>query len=324
MRYTFGQLIQISEDFCIDATTSNSSGLSSTQVFLKRELNNASKDLFTLLKKYSLQPPAMTFSTVASQIYYHYPPGFSKLESITVPVGSMAIPLRIVQSQSEWDALHIVAITSNYPEAVFPRRDDFGIYPTPSSAVTCTMVGNYQPKNMTAQDVVSGTVTATNNSVTITGNGTLFTVAMVGLYFMLTDSSGISLGSWYRISGVASSTSLTLETYFQESTVTSASYVIADSPAIPEELQEFLPYRAAAVYYANRRRDLDQAQRFINFYYTGDFSNTKRSGTIRGGVLAVLKDLQENGRGNSQITEMAGGRSVQFANPWSALGKATP
>ena len=307
MRYTNSQLLSITQDICIDDSITSVNNLSTAPVFLKREINNTVKDLFTLIKKYSLRPLPKTASTVAGQIWYHYPPGFSKFETITVPLGTLVMPLRIVQSQEEWDNLHIVPITSNYPEAVFPRRDDFGIFPTPQTVVTMTIVGNYQPSNMTTADYTTGTATTTNGSVTVTLTGATLTTSMIGSYFSLTDTvGGVMTGSWYRISGVTPSTSITLENFFSESSASTSPYVIAQSPDVPEELQEFIPYRAASVYYATRRRDVDQAQKLLNFYYTGDYANPKRKGNIKGGVLAVLKDLQERGRGNSQLTEMAG------------------
>lgn len=304
MRSTFGELVQQSQDYTIDDTSGSTTNLTATVDFLKRELNHANKDIFTLFKEWNIQPLPVTASTVANQIWYHNPPGLSKIESVTIPSGNINIPLRIIQSQAEWDRLHIVPLTTNFPSAIFPRRDDFGIYPTPASPVTYTLVGNYQPINMTTDDVTAGTVTVSQNSRTVTGTDTSFSADMVGRYFFITTSSGISSGSWYRIAGYTSSTELTLESYFEESTVSGGNYKIAESPNIPEELHEFLPYRAAAIYYQVRRRDEETAQRLLNFYYTGDFINSNRRGNIRGGVLGVLQDLREKGRGNSQMVQM--------------------
>lgn len=303
-RETFGTLVQAAQDYSIDDTATTVTGLSSAEAFLKRETNHSVKDIFTLMKKYKLQPPPKTASTVSGQIYYHNPPGMTKIESVTIATGTIVPPLRIIHSQDEWNRLQMIPVTNGYPLAVFPRRDDFGIYPTPNAVYTLTLVGNYEPINMTADDYSTATVTATQNSQTITGSGTTFTSTMVGRWFSLTDSNGVSNGNWYRISAFTSTTSITLESYFEEATVTGGTYIIGESPEIPEELHEFIPFRSSAVYYATRRRDLEQAQRMMNYYYTGDFNNPNRSGNIRGGVLAVLKDLKENGRGNSQVTEM--------------------
>lgn len=321
MRQTFSQIILASQDYCIDDTTSTQTGLSSSVGFIKREVNNTVKDIFSLMKKYSLQPLPKTATTVINQTWYHMPSGLSKIESITMPMGNLVVPLRVIESQAEWDQLHIIPITSNFPEAYFPRRDDFGIYPTPKSAVTLTIVGNYSPQNMTILDVTSpGTVATANNSQTVTGTSTTFASSMVGEFFMLTDTNGIGNGATYRISAYTSATAITLENTFQESSVSGASYLIGQSPDIPEELIEFIPYRVSAIYYANRRRDLEQSQRFMNFYYTGDFANPRRTGNIRGGILAVLQDLRERGRGNSQMAEIGGAKRINrfMADPWSA------
>jgi hypothetical protein len=305
MRETFSSLIQRVQDLCVDDGSTTTNNLSTSRVFLIRELNNAIKDVFFLLKKYSLQPLPKTASTVSGQIWYHNPPGLSKIETVTMAVGSLVPPLRCIQSQEEWDVLHQVTLQSGYPIAYFPRRDDFGIYPTPNAAYTLTIVGNYTPVNLSQVDYNTGTVTATQNSTTLTGSGTAFTSSMVGRFFVLTDATGVPNGNWYRIAAYSSATSITLESYFEEATSAGATYLIGESPNLPEDLQEFLPYRAAGAYFASRRRDMEHSQQLLNYYYTGDFGNTNRRGQIRGGVISILQDLQENGRSNSQIAEMS-------------------
>ncbi len=306
MRRTYSQLIQQTQDYITDDSSSSVTNLSSTIDFIKRELNNANKDVFTLFKKWNLQPLPVTASTTANQIWYHNPPGLSKIESVTMPSGNLIIPLKIIQSQEEWDRLHIVPLTSTFPVAIFPRRDDFGVFPTPQSAVTFTIVGNYQPINMSIDDYNTGTITVSQNSTVITTTGGTFTADMVGKYFSIADSTRLPVGYAYRISSFTSASVMGLESYFEESSVVDGNFVIFDSPNIPEELQEFLPYRAAAVYFQVRRRDEETGQKLMNFYYTGDFNNLNRSGNIRGGILGVLQDLKEKGRGNSQMTKMGG------------------
>ncbi len=307
MRLTYGQLVQQTQDFITDGSNTSVTTLSTSKDFVKRELNNANKDIFTLFKKWNIQPLPVTASTVANQIWYHNPPGLSKIESVTMPSGNIIIPLKIIQSQEEWDRLHIVPLTSSFPVAIFPRRDDFGVFPTPQSAVTYTLVGNYQPIRMTMDDYTTGgTITVAQNSTVITTSGGTFTADMVGKYFSIADSNGIPTGYSYRISSFTSSTVMGLESYFEEASVVGGTFVIFDSPNIPDELQEFLPYRAAAVYFQVRRRDEETGQKMLNFYYTGDFNNINRSGNIRGGILGVLQDLKEKGRGNSQIVKMGG------------------
>lgn len=306
MRYTFTQLQQIVTDLCIDDQTTSTTGMTSTDVFIKREINSTVSFLFSLLREYQLQPGPRTASTVAAQTYYAYPADLSKIESITINIGINTPPLKIVQSQEEWDILQQLPITSGFPTHVFPRQSDFGIYPTPSGVYTMTINGNYRPVNMTENDYITGTIGCTTGSAVITGSGTTFTSAMVDRFLVLT-TGGVPYGNWYKIASYQSATQVTLSTIFTDLTTTSSlSYLIGQSPNIPDELHEFIPYRAASTYWQTRRKDNTQSSRFMNYFYTGDFDNPNRRGNIRGGVLAVLNDLKMKGRSNSNLVETKG------------------
>lgn len=309
-RMTFRELLQVTQDACIDDSYTTQTGLSTSEDFLKREINNTVDTIFSLMRKYSLRPLPKTASTVAAQIYYYYPPGLTKLESVTINIGSISPPLKVIHSQEEWDRLQTFPISSGLPSAIFPRRDDFGIYPTPQGVYTLTLNGNYTPMHMTNNDYTTGTVAATSGSRTLTGTSTVWTAAMVGRWFCLTNNGGLATGftdgNWYRISAFVDATHLTLETYFQDTSITGGTYKIGESPEIPIELHEFIAYRAASVYYSMRRRDATHGQELMNYFYTGDYDNPKRSGKIQGGVLQVLSDLKERGSANSQLVEMGG------------------
>ena len=70
----------------------------------------------------------------------------------------------------------------------------------------------------------TGTITATLDSATVTGSGTSWnttTNAEVGEYIQLPD------GKWYKITAIASNTSLTIETAYKASTSAGASYIIS-------------------------------------------------------------------------------------------------
>ncbi|SRR5258708_3220678 len=306
MRETFSSLLQYSQNYVVDASSVSTNGLSDATTFLKHEVNNAVRFIVSIAKEYKLQPLPQTASTVKNQIYYHYPPGMNKLETVKVTVGTISPPLKCIESQEEWDVLQqLPNQVSIYPQAYFCRKDDFGIYPTPQDVYTITLTGTYNPNNMTVADYTLGTISATNNSLTLTGAGiATFDATMVNRWFSLTDANGISNGSWYRIGAYTSPTVLSLETYFQETTGSALTYLIGQSPEIPSEMHEFIPYRAAAVFYATRRKDPKQAQTMMNMFYTGDFDNTTRRGTIRGGILGVIADLKERGRNNSQVVQM--------------------
>jgi hypothetical protein len=302
MRETYTTLLQTSQDFCIDDSTTSTNALSPSSTFLARQLNSTVQYLHALTKNYKTQPLPRTFSTVADQVYYHYPPDLLSMESLTLTVGGIPYTLRPIHSQEEWNHLQELDVSSStVPQYFFPRQSDFGIYPTPADVYTGTLVGNFFPQRLSVADYVTGTVAVAQNSQTVTGTSTTFTAAMVGRWFAEADSNGLAVGKWYRISAYSSATSITLESFFEESALSGSNFIIGQSPEIPEELHEFIPYRTAAVYYSTIRRDAARAQELLNFFYTGDFGNTKRGGGIKGGVLGVINEYKNKGRANSQI-----------------------
>lgn len=74
---------------------------------------------------------------------------------------------------------------------------------------------------LTVAPYQTGAVTVTNLSTTLTGSGTTFTSAMVGMKFTLGTG-----GPWYRISGFTSVTQLTLARAYQEVTASAQGYTI--------------------------------------------------------------------------------------------------
>lgn len=305
MRETFSTLLQTSRDFSIDDKTSSTNGLTDSQTFLARQINATITYLYNQIKNYKTQPLPRTMSTVADQIYYHYPPSLISLQSVTMTIGDVRHPLKPIESQQVWDFYQQLDIaSSDVPQFYFPRQYDFGIWPTPSAVRTVTVVGNYLPTRLSVTDYTTGTVSVSQNSATITGSSTVFTAAMVGRWFCEADSSGLAVGNWYKITSFSSTTSIALESVFEESALSGSKYIIAQSPEIPEELHEYIPYRVASIYYSTIRRDAKRAQELLNFFYTGDFGNNNRGGGIKGGVLGVINEYKNKGRSNSSITEM--------------------
>lgn len=306
MRYTYGNLIQASQDVCIDDEATTYTGLTDTKSFIKREINNANTDLFNLLKRYKLQPPPYTEPTIATHQYYNFRPGFSKLTSLTVNVGTYVPPLKIVESEDEWNYLQAIPSVSGWPTHVFPRRDTYGIYPTPQAVYTMTLTGLWIPLNMTADDYTGGTIQLTNGSANIVGTNTAFTAAMVGRWIAATDANGVPNGNFYRLATFTDTTHMAVDRNVIDTSASGLTFVIGQSPEVPEELHQFIPYRVGAAYYGLRRRNPTIAQELLNYFYTGDYNNSKREGEFNGGVLNVLNDLNEKGRNNSGLVETGG------------------
>ena len=144
---------------------------------------------------------------------------------------------------------------------------------------------------------------------------------MTNRFFVLTDASGVSSDSWYRLETFASTTSMALSQKYEGTTASGLTYMIAQSPDIPEELHEYIPYDVASKYYMTRRQDLKQAKAMANYFYTGDFDNPQRRGSsIKGGILATLQDLRERGRSNTNLVEMGGVSHINYMdNIWGTV-----
>lgn len=79
-------------------------------------------------------------------------------------------------------------------------------------------------RGSTNANYTTGTITATNASATVTGSGTTWatsTNAEVGEYIKLPD------GKWYKITAIASDTSLTIEISYQGATLAGQTYTIS-------------------------------------------------------------------------------------------------
>lgn len=321
MRHTFSQLITASKDYCTDDNTSSTNSLSSTDTFIKREINNTVSNLLTTFKDFKTLALPKTMSTVADQIYYHYPPGMNTIESATMTVSGTTWPLEVIHSQETWNVYQMNSVTSStVPLFIFPRQYDFGIYPTPSDAFTVTLTGHYLPTNMTASDHTAGTIAIAQNAVAVTGTDTAFTSSMINRWLVPTGSSGQPNGSWYRISAYSSATAITLESYFEETSISGSTYLIGESPELPEELHPFIPYRVAGIYYLVRRKDPVKSQYFMNMYYTGDPANPRRDASVVGGVTGIIQEYKNKGSNNSQIVYVGRNQREDY-NPFTEIEK---
>lgn len=248
--------------------------------------------VFANLQGYVTQVPK-TASTVASQQYYHYPVGVSKIDDVMVTVGSVNYPLSVINSQHAWDVLNSIQIQpSSIPQFIFPRRDDFGIWPIPQDTYSITFYYYIRDRSLLVEDYTTGTVVATSGSTTITGTLTTFTPGMVGRWFTITDTTNPDYGYWYRISGYNSDVSISLENSWQGETISSAvSYRIGQCPEFPEEGHIMLVDGTTADFYAGLRADVEKATWFDNKFWTGQGNNSSRKigdDNIKGGLIGLV------------------------------------
>src|SRR3990167_5452352 len=209
------------------------------------------------------------------------------IENVTVTVGSQKFPMDTVNSQARWNWLNTLTYTGSIPEFIFPRRDDFGVWPIPSGVNTITFDYHYRDRNLTTEDYTGGTVAVTLNSITITGTDTTFTAAMVGRWFLPTTARH---GYEYRIASFDSTTQLTLESVYEGDTENGLSYRIGESPEIPEEAHILLSQGVTADWYAGPGQDIAKGTWWNNVFWTGDGNKNSRDiGETNGGLLGLKK-----------------------------------
>lgn len=254
-------------------------------------LNSRYQLVMAKLANYMTQA-TKTASTVAAQQYYSYPPGIVNIEDAVITVGSVKYPLEVINNQRNWDLLNAITVQATaIPQFVFPRRDDFGIWPIPQDAYTITLNYHIRDRNLAVEDYTTGTVTVTNASTTLTGDSTTFTAGMVGRWFEVTSTTSADYGYWYRIAGFTSTTVLTLEQSWQGTTAGTLSYRIGQCPEIPEEGHIVLLDGVTADFYAGYKDDIEQAVFFENKFWTGSGTDTNRKEgdpNIRSGLIGLV------------------------------------
>lgn len=276
MRETWTTLLSGTQDYCRDSDATSI-------IFMGSELNKATRFIYAYLHDY-ISRKTGTDATVEDQQYYDYKPDCVALSTVTVTVGGVAYNLTPVDSGRRWNELNAIDVAATtIPQFFYPRRDDFGIWPIPQEDdLVITEEYDYRLKDMSVADYVTGTATFTNASATVAGSGTTYTNAMEGRWILGGD------GLWYRILTYTSATAITLDTVYAGETEASVTTRIGESPEIPPELHELIPYRAAEMYFGAYRKDPDQGRFFSNLFWTGDPSMASREKkNVVGGLLGA-------------------------------------
>lgn len=300
MRLTYTDL---SNQFARNIGKSSFSALESTiQSDFKSNLGQRYQLVYGILSNYQ-SVLTQTATTVANQQYYHNPAGYISSDNCYITIGSVKYPLTTVYSQATWDKLNAIQIQASViPQFIYPRANDFGVYPIPQDAYTITLAYYRRDRNLLVDDYLTGTITATSGSATIAGASTTFTAGMEGRWFTVTDTTASGQGYWYRVKTYNSPTSIDLETAWQGSTAATLTYRIGETPEIPEEGHIALVDGVTADFYSGARSDPTKSTWFENKFWTGNGNNAKRDAgdkEIFGGILGLKK--RYDGRDNSHI-----------------------
>lgn len=242
----------------------------------------------------------LTAATVAAQQYYYNPVGTVSVDSATITIGSVQYTLTPIYDQYTWNMLNAMQIQPTaIPQFIFPRKDDFGIWPIPQAAYTITFQRHFRDRNLLVADYTTGTVTVTSGDATVTGSGTTWTAGMAGRWFTISDTATPGEGYWYRIASVTNSTSLELETFWSAATAAGTTYRIGESPEIPEEGHAMLPMGTASDFYSGLRADPNKASWFDNMFWTGSGGNGSRDLSDKNttaGLIGLLRKYKDRER----------------------------
>ena len=263
----------------------------------------------TVTSTYSIETPQ----------YYAYPPGIISLDNIAVQIGNFKYTLSPIYDQATWNQLNAMQIQPTaIPQFYFPRKDDFGIWPVPTSAYTINYNTFDRDRNLSVADYTAGTALCTNSSTSVVGTSTTWTAGMVGRWFTITDTTVPGQGYWYRVAGFTDATHITLDRPWAAATIATSTYRIGESPELPEEAHILLANGTAADYYGGLRNDQTNANIFDNLFWTGSRSNTSRDKddkNISAGLIGLIKNYESRDK-SVLINKLARPRSLY----WKILG----
>ena len=296
---------------------SNTGLASSTSViqFFNIHLQTRCQDALAAFSSWKNQQTQST-NTAVGQQYYSYPPGVINVESATIQQGTIVYPIKVVNSQEEWNYINQYPNTNTMiPQFIFPRQYDFGVWPVPNATHALTLNFIYTTPPLNVADYTSGTVTVTSNSQSVTSSGAVFTANMIGRYFVLTDASGNPTDYWYKITGVNYSTNvLTLQSYYEGTTAASQKYLIGQVPELPDEAHILLSWGVTSDWFASRG-NTDKSTNFNNLYYTGDMTNAQRMGkNILGGIIGLRERYAQ--RADKKVVTMNSKAHTNYYINW--------
>lgn len=225
-----------------------------TLTVLKRGINQGLHKFRAVLNR-EYTKTRRTFTVTADQQFYQTPEDCIRPTSVTITVGDIAYPLQEIVSESHWRNLNARSNqTSDIPEFFYIRgTDEFGIWPIPSTTLASggELVYEARARDMSAADYITGTVSVTQDSATVTGLGTTFAASMVGRSFRVDDGSPD--GIWYKVASYTDATHITLENVYEGDTGSGKAYIIGEIPEIPEEFHLSLVDHALYRFYRRRR-----------------------------------------------------------------------
>lgn len=243
--YTFEEQYKLAQRISKDYS-------SSQLALFKLDINNAAAQF---LNRFGTKTNrGTTYTDVkAGQQYYQFAYECLRPSHIRVQNSTFWYSPELITSEDQWNKINAIEPTATFPIFWYIRGyREVGLYPTPSQNETKGLELTFQPEHieMTEDDYKAGTVTVTNGSTTLTHSNSGFTPNMVGRWLQITDGTD---GRWYRISAYVSSSTLTLENYFEGISGAGRTFRLGQIMQIPQGYQEAPVYDALKTYYLGQK-----------------------------------------------------------------------
>jgi hypothetical protein len=233
-------------------------------------MNDAHRHICSMKDWYFLHR-TRTMTTTAATQFKPLPYDVDQVESVYVTISTKRYTPKLITSREQWDLLNVISVTSDIPTYAFVYNGELGLWPIPStSSNVITVNAKVRVIDLSIADYTTGNVSAiANGAVAMTGSGTSWTERMGGRWIRLTTSNTANTGDgvWYEVSGVASSTALTLVRSYGGTTIAagSAAYTLGQAWLLPEVFQDLPVYYAAAAYWL-KESDAKRASGFQELY----------------------------------------------------------
>jgi len=221
-----------------DTTAGNSSaGMTLVNTYIK---------IISRLKEFDFLTKKSSTTSVADQSEYQLPRDCALLKSLYFLIDDTKYEPKEITSRSQWDRVTASESDSTYPSYFYIEKNKIYFSPTPSTAgYAIHFIYTKKLKDISAEDYDTGTVTLTNESAAVVGDGTTFTENMIGRYLKYNDE-------WYEIKSYTDATHITLEYEFDGTTGSGLSYLIGDVSVLPDGYQHIPVYKAVSLYYFSK------------------------------------------------------------------------
>jgi len=205
-----------------------------------------------------------TLSTIASTQAYNLPYDCDQVRGIAVIISSKRYVAKPSPSQSHWDRLNSVSVSSDIPEWFRVFNGQLQLWPTPVTASnTINVTQKTRVIDLNVADYTTGTITTvatTAGVTTVTGTSVVWSASMVGRWIRITNTDAaptlVGDGLWYEIASVPTSTTLTLTRAYGGTALAAATaaYTIGQMPLLPEAFHD-MPWIWAAGTYWQKEND---------------------------------------------------------------------